>query len=96
MYEYKDGVYYKIHSLGIPNHLLELNLRDATGKVVKTSFWSNVNGETSVKVKTSGGKIKAVDLTAREGITSSQVGITSSKGETRNTGTQTNLDKNCK
>ena len=96
VYEYKDGVYYKIHSLGIPNNLLELNLRDATGKVVKTSFWSNVNGKTSVKVKTSGGKIKAVDLTAREGITSSQVGITSSKGETRNTGTQTNLDKNCK
>ena len=96
VYEYKDGVYYKIHSLGIPNNLLELNLRDATGKVVKTSFWSNVNGETSVKVKTSGGKIKAVDLTAREGITSSQVGVTSSKGETRNTGTQTNLDKNCK
>ena len=96
VYEYKDGVYYKIHSLGIPNHLLELNLRDAAGKVVKTSFWSNVNGETSVKVKTSGGKIKAVDLTAREGITSSQVGVTSSKGETRNTGTQTNLDKNCK
>ena len=96
VYEYKDGVYYKIHSLGIPNNLLELNLRDATGKVVKTSFWSNVNGETSVKVKTSGGKIKAVDLTAREGITSSQVGVTSSKGETKNTGTQTNLDKNCK
>ena len=96
VYEYKDGVYYKIHSLGIPNNLLELNLRDATGKVVKTSFWSNVNGKTSVKVKTSGGKIKAVDLTAREGITSSQVGITSSKGETRNTGTRTNLDKNCK
>lgn len=96
VYEYKDGVYYKIHSLGIPNNLLELNLRDATGKVVKTSFWSNVNGKTSVKVKTSGGKIKAVDLTAREGITSSQVGVTSSKGETRNTGTQTNLDKNCK
>ena len=96
VYEYKDGVYYKIHSLGIPNNLLELNLRDSTGEVVKTSFWSNVNGKTSVNVKTSGGKIKAVNLTAREGITSSQVGITSSKGEARNIGSQSNLDKNCK
>ena len=96
VYEYKDGVYYKIHSLGIPNNLLELNLRDATGEVVRTSFWSAVNGQKIVNVKTSGGKVKKVNLTGRNGITSSQVGITSPNGEVKSTTSQTNLDKNCK
>jgi len=96
VYEYKDGVYYKIHSLGIANNLLELNLRDAAGEVVRTSFWSAVNGQKIVNVKTSGGKVKKVNLTSRNGITSSQVGITSPNGEVKTTTTQTNLDKNCK
>ena len=73
VYEYKDGAYYKIQSLGINGKLLELNLRDKNGDVVSDSFWNAANGPRIVRVKTGSGKTKEVNLQAREGITSSQV-----------------------
>ena len=73
VYEYKDGAYYKIQSLGINGKLLELNLRDNNGEIVSDSFWSAANGARIVRVKTGSGKVKEVNLQSRQGITSSQV-----------------------
>ena len=73
VYEYKDGAYYKIQSLGINGRLLELNLRNNNGEIVNDSFWSAANGPRIVRVKTGSGKTKEVNLQSREGITSSQV-----------------------
>lgn len=73
VYEYKDGAYYKIQSLGINGRLLELNLRNNNGEIVNDSFWNAANGPRIVRVKTGSGKTKEVNLQSREGITSSQV-----------------------
>lgn len=74
VYEYSDGAYRQIQSLGIPGKLLELNLREADGSISRTSFWAKPEDGTSniVKITLENGNKKAVNLTSREGLTSSR------------------------
>ena len=73
VYQLQDGVYYKIQSLGINGKLLELNLRDAAEDIVRTSVWNGELGERKVRIKTSKGKPKTVNLDSRKGDTKARV-----------------------
>lgn len=73
VYQLQDGVYYKIQSLGINGKLLELNLRDAAGDIVRTSVWNGELGERKVTIKPSKGKPKTINLDSRKGDTKARL-----------------------
>jgi len=73
VYQLQDGVYYKIQSLGINGKLLELNLRDAAGDIVRTSVWNGETQQRKVTVKQAKGKPKTVNLDSRRGDTKARV-----------------------
>ena len=99
VYQLQDGVYYKIQSLGIGGKLLELNLRDENGDIVRTSFYNAETGvlETDiVRFKTFSGKSKVVKLQNRKGDTRGRVlPAARVKKELNQPSDSKNIDKAC-
>ena len=92
-----SGKYYKIQDLGIGAKLLEMNLRDSDGKIIKTTHWNKSKGTKSdiVEVKNFAGQPKKVNLKTRGGITESRVRTkTNKKAKKRNTNNN-DIEKKC-
>ena len=67
-------VYKKIHSLGIGGKIIEMNLRDANGEIVRTSFWADKGKDSKiVKIKVPGKKDKSIRMESRMGLTKSNI-----------------------
>jgi hypothetical protein len=92
-----SGKYYKIQDLGIGAKLLEMNLRDSDGKIIKTTHWNKSKATKSdiVEIKNFAGQPKKVNLKTRGGITESRVRTeTNKKAKKRNTNNN-DIEKKC-
>lgn len=92
------GVYHKIHSLGIGGKVLEMNLRDANGEIVRTSFWADKGPGKGrfVKIKVPGQKTpKTIRMESRIGLTQSQISRPKKTRAPQRPGRNNNLDQKC-
>jgi hypothetical protein len=91
------GVYHKIHSLGIGGKVLEMNLRDANGEIVRTSFWADKGPGQGrfVKIKVPGKKPKTVRMESRIGLRRSQISRPKKTRAPQRPSKNNNLDQKC-